>query len=176
MVSTQELKALVQSLDSEALVAQLGPFVLIQRPKKTNRPEDFADVTQPVHQDVISTSALALIFQFDDLLVANLPPLRDVDELFIGRLPDCDVCLDDPSVSKRHAVLRWDAKSARCSVADLGSKNGTFLNAATRLHGETTLRDGDILSFGDAQFWYLHTSTLHTKLTALKPAGPTPAV
>jgi pSer/pThr/pTyr-binding forkhead associated (FHA) protein len=73
--------------------------------------------------------------------------------------------IDDRSVSKRHAVLSWNAESKRCSVADLHSTNGTFLNASTRIDGETVLRDGDILSFGDAQFWYLLIETLYAKLS-----------
>lgn len=44
----------------------------------------------------------------------------------IGRSPDCDIFLDDVTVSRRHAELvRHDA---RLSIRDLGSLNGTFVN------------------------------------------------
>ena len=38
------------------------------------------------------------------------------------------------------------------------------MNASVRLRRETTLKDGDILSFGEVQYWFLLTDTLHTKL------------
>ena len=47
--------------------------------------------------------------------------------LTIGRAPECDVRIDDPSVSRKHAVLRIGRASA--SVEDLGSQNGTRLKA-----------------------------------------------
>ena len=83
----------------------------------------------------------------------------------MGRQPDCDLLLDAPSVSKTHALLRWDEENARCTIQDLGSTNGTFLNASVRLRRETTLKDGDILSFGEVQYWFLLTPTLYEKLT-----------
>ncbi len=51
--------------------------------------------------------------------------------LVFGRGPDCDVVVDNPGVSSRHfRVLR--ARTGKCFVEDLHSKNGTFLNG-TRL-------------------------------------------
>ena len=44
----------------------------------------------------------------------------------IGRSPDCDVFLDDVTVSRRHAVIvREDSGH---EIRDLGSLNGTFVN------------------------------------------------
>jgi pSer/pThr/pTyr-binding forkhead associated (FHA) protein len=82
----------------------------------------------------------------------------------VGRQPDCDLVLDDPSVSKVHALLKWDEANARCTITDLESTNGAFLNASVRLRRETTLKDGDILSFGEVQYWFLLTQTLYDKL------------
>jgi hypothetical protein len=157
---------MVQSLPPEGLAEQLGPFALIQRRSVGTNPFDskIPVATAYVRREDISDHSLALIFEFDDLLVATLPPLGDVDELSVGRLPGCDLMIDDPSVSKQHAVLRWSEAEHRCSVEDLGSTNGTFLNASTLLREETILKDGDVLSFGDAQFWFLMTETLHEKL------------
>jgi hypothetical protein len=44
----------------------------------------------------------------------------------VGRSPDCDIFLDDVTVSRRHAVINEDG--GRFEVEDLGSLNGTFLN------------------------------------------------
>ncbi len=48
------------------------------------------------------------------------------ERTLIGRSPDCDVFLDDVTVSRRHAeILRVDD---RFTIRDLGSLNGTFVN------------------------------------------------
>ena len=76
--------------------------------------------------------------------------------------------IDDPSVSKRHALLRWDNVAKRCLVTDLGSRNGTLINAEFVRDPNTLLSDGDMLSFGDAEFCFLETRSL---LSMLRVAG-----
>lgn len=65
----------------------------------------------------------------------------------IGRLPDCDLHLDDSTVSREHAavVRRGD----RWWVLDLGSTNGTRVNGRTA--GEHALADGDVIELGDVE-------------------------
>ena len=41
------------------------------------------------------------IVEFEDLVVATLPPMSDSDELVVGRQPDCELVVNDSSVSKR---------------------------------------------------------------------------
>ncbi|MDQ3034260.1 MAG: FHA domain-containing protein [Myxococcota bacterium] len=43
----------------------------------------------------------------------------------IGRAPECDVRLDEPTVSSRHARLRWER--GQILIEDLGSANGTWV-------------------------------------------------
>jgi hypothetical protein len=74
------------------------------------------------------------------------PPGRG-DRFTIGRTRDCDLCLADLSVSRRHAELvrRPDG----WLLSDLGSHNGTRLNGW--LVRETVpVRAGDRLEFGSA--------------------------
>jgi hypothetical protein len=68
----------------------------------------------------------------------------------IGRLPDCDVTLDDAAVSRRHARLVSDGNTF--SVEDLNSTNGVRLNGqpVTR----AALQDGDKLDFGGVRFTF----------------------
>jgi hypothetical protein len=163
VISVKELRALGASLPEAKFRRQLGPFALIQRPPS---PESSAvlDPTHTAKPAMIEQAMLSLLFEFEDLLVATLPPLRETDSLTIGRLPDCELVLDEGSVSKQHAVLRWSEAERRCTVKDLGSRNGTFLNGTIIVKREVTLRDGDILSIGYVQFWYLLTETLYTRL------------
>ena len=44
----------------------------------------------------------------------------------IGRSPECDVFLDDVTVSRRHSELVRDGETF--SIRDLGSLNGTYVN------------------------------------------------
>lgn len=69
--------------------------------------------------------------------------------LVLGRDPEkADLVLSDPSVSGRHALLQVDPVGGRCRVADLGSRNGTWVNGESV---ETrVLVDGDKLFVGGA--------------------------
>jgi FHA domain len=154
----------------------MGPFVLVQRPPALDDAPHSTELmglpanvqrTTVAKPEKVSSGALGLLFQFDELVVAAIPPLHGVDQLTVGRQPDNDLVLDDPSVSKTHAMLRWDDHTSRCTIQDLSSTNGTFLNASLRLRRETTLKNGDILSFGEVQYWFLLTATLYEKLKAM---------
>jgi hypothetical protein len=62
----------------------------------------------------------------------------------IGRLPECDVVLSDPNVSRRHAEVRRVGNDF--VVVDLGSTNGTKVNGAGVK--ERRLFDGDEVTVG----------------------------
>ena len=85
-------------------------------------------------------------------------------ELVVGRAEDCDLRVDEPSVSKRHAAVRWSPPPGSPALRDLGSTNGTFLNARAIDDTEQPLGDGDAISFGDAQFLFMLPKTLHAQL------------
>jgi hypothetical protein len=180
VLSVKELRSLASRFSAKQFREQMGPFVLVQQPPNmgANSPAtQMMGLPSNVHRtavakpEKVSAGALGLLFQFDELVVASVPPLHGVDQLTVGRQPDSDLVLDDPSVSKTHAMLRWDEAGQRCSIQDLGSTNGTFLNASVRLRRETTLKDGDILSFGEVQYWFLLTATLHEKLKKAPSRG-----
>ena len=71
-----------------------------------------------------------------------------VRTLRIGRAPDNDIVVSDLSVSGHHAELR--TKAGVCRIVDLGSRNGTFVNAERVT--AALLSEGDIVGFGDAEF------------------------
>ena len=174
----KELRTLATKFSPAQFRDQMGPFVLVQQPPNAGAQTPSTQAmglpinvqrTTVAKPEKVSAGALALLFQFDELVVAQVPPLQGVDQLSVGRQPDNDLVLDDPSVSKKHAILRWDAENSRCTVQDLGSTNGTFLNASVRIRRETTLKNGDILSFGEVQYWFLLTPTLYDKLKGARP-------
>jgi FHA domain-containing protein/zinc ribbon protein len=63
----------------------------------------------------------------------------------IGRSPDCNIFLDDVTVSRKHAVLTQH--DGEISIEDLGSLNGTFVNRR-RIESETRLESGDEVQIG----------------------------
>jgi hypothetical protein len=67
----------------------------------------------------------------------------------IGRAPDCDCHLTEPSVSRRHAQLRRVDET--WLLRDLGSSNGTRLNGI-RVTEEIEVRPGDQLSLGGVRY------------------------
>ena len=65
----------------------------------------------------------------------------------IGRSQGCDVVLDDPAVSRRHARVSTDGPGGRAVIADLGSRNGTVVaghavTAPTLVPARATVRLG----------------------------------
>ena len=67
--------------------------------------------------------------------------------VMIGRSRDCDITLEDPNASRRHAELRNE--DGRWIVTDLGSTNGVKVNG--RRVQEAVLQPGDELAFGLAR-------------------------
>jgi len=70
----------------------------------------------------------------------------------IGRSPDCDIFLDDVTVSRKHAVLVQ--VDADFSIEDLGSLNGTFVNRR-RIDSPTKLESGDEVQVGKYRMSYI---------------------
>src|SRR5215210_1151734 len=69
----------------------------------------------------------------------------------IGRSPQCDIFLDDVTVSRNHAILhRGDGTFA---IEDQGSLNGTFVNRRRIERAE--LADGDELQIGKYRLTFL---------------------
>lgn len=62
-----------------------------------------------------------------------------------GREAGCDLCLDDSSVSERHA--RFTTYGAEATVEDLGSATGTYVNEL-QVIGQSVVRPGDRVRIG----------------------------
>ena len=68
----------------------------------------------------------------------------------IGRMPECDLVLDDPRVSRSHAQIR--IVRGRYMLFDLGSTGGTYLNGEQVKHA--MLFPGDLISLAGVPLVY----------------------
>jgi FHA domain/zinc-ribbon domain len=69
----------------------------------------------------------------------------------IGRSPECEIFLDDVTVSRNHAVLI--ARANGYAVEDQGSLNGTFVNR--RRIDTAVLQAGDELQIGKYRMTFI---------------------
>ena len=71
----------------------------------------------------------------------------------VGRDPDCDIYLDDVTVSRDHAEVKRNDNSVR--IRDVGSLNGTYVN---RVRVDSVdLRNGDEIQIGKYRFKFVVT-------------------
>ena len=70
-------------------------------------------------------------------------------EAVIGRDPACEVCMDENTLSARHARLQF--RHGHWWLDDLNSRNGTFLNEARVTEGQVVV-PGDRLRCGTVIF------------------------
>jgi ribosomal protein L40E len=73
------------------------------------------------------------------------------ERVTVGRSPDCDIFLDDVTVSRKHAAITKDGNAF--SIQDEGSLNGTFVNRR-RVEG-AELEDGDEIQIGKYRLTFL---------------------
>lgn len=89
---------------------------------------------------------------------SHLPLELRKHQTSIGRVPQCDVRLDKPNISRVHANIYYDNPNATtgdpiCTLADSDSRNGTFLNFE-RLTEPKRLCHGDKIIVGDYVFGF----------------------
>lgn len=65
----------------------------------------------------------------------------------IGRAREAEIQIAVRGVSRLHAAVVRD-ETGRCTLIDLGSANGTYVNA-TRIAGDHVLKSGDVINFLD---------------------------
>lgn len=92
--------------------------------------------------------------------------VKDGDIRFIGRDPYSHIVVDDPDVSRNHAVLARLGDTV--FLWDEGSKHGTMVNGCHIVC--TQLRDGDIVHIGTDHTLEVQVSTSEHEETALYDA------
>ena len=106
--------------------------------------DDFAQRVEAVHaaRYVEELDALVDDLHGPDIEVTACPSAPAV---VVGRASDCDIVVDESSVSGVHAELRH--RAGRWFVRDLGSAAGTWLNGR-RIAREAPVAAGDVLRLG----------------------------
>ncbi len=105
----------------------------------------------PVELDeVVTEQGAALVIRAGGGRVGESFPLQR-DRMTIGRRPDCDIFLDDVTVSRDHALLV--RRGDELHIDDLGSLNGTYVNRG-RIESHR-LADGDELQIGKFKLTFL---------------------
>jgi hypothetical protein len=101
-----------------------------------------SEPVQPVAQEE------ALGSQRASVLVRGRRLAVGPDGFVVGRSRGCDLMLDDPGVSRRHAEIRFT--EAGWVIRDLGSTNGVVLNRSP-IDGAAALRPGDRIELGETE-------------------------
>jgi pSer/pThr/pTyr-binding forkhead associated (FHA) protein len=115
----------------------------------TYRVGETGDIEEVELEKVIARGA-ALVIRSGGGRAGESFPLEK-DRLTIGRRPDCDIFLDDVTVSRDHAILV--RRGGDYYLDDCGSLNGTYVNRS-RIESHH-LTDGDELQVGKYKLAYL---------------------
>jgi FHA domain-containing protein/zinc ribbon protein len=112
-------------------------------------PEEAADEAAAAFDAVAGTGPVLVVRSGGGRAGESFLP--SAERTLIGRSPECDVFLDDVTVSRRHAELLRDG--ATFTITDLGSLNGTFVNRK-RIES-AQLEDDDELQIGKYRLTFL---------------------
>lgn len=75
-----------------------------------------------------------------------------LSEWNLGRSKDCEIVLNDPNVSRRHATVKRDWQGF--NIEDLGSKNGVVVNDI-KINKSKRLKDRDEITIGPVKLVYI---------------------
>ncbi len=93
-------------------------------------------------------------------------PLKS--QTVVGRREECDIVLDDPGVSRHHAVLEVNGEAV--ILKDLNASNGTFVNG--RQIRIVALKAGDELAFDELRFVFEEAGKRSTEPSPFLPPAP----
>lgn len=102
--------------------------------------------------------------------IAKRKDITQPNMITIGRSPDNDIVIYNKLVSRRHAYLLLNHREKKCSLIDIGSSNGTFLNG-TKItpHEEYQLAEADEISVGpETRVVYFSSKAFHSFLSEIK--------
>jgi len=129
------------ALRTEAPTQETGPLPRVTEQDGSQAP---AATTRPAPGRYLATD------EAGELVLFALGE-REGQSLHIGRSPASDIQLDDPSVSRRHAVVAH--RGGRAVLLDDRSLIGIYVNG--RRVSEAALADGDWIAIGHVSLRYV---------------------
>src|SRR5262249_13067262 len=84
----------------------------------------------------------------------------DTQDLTLGRDPKNDIAVDDPEMSRRHAVFKRSREGT--VVEDMGTSNGTAVNG--QASARAPLKHGDVVRIGQVEITYAETTRAPSSL------------
>ena len=142
-------RVIAESIQMVSLSTSQPPSARPPQPLPSHPPQDHG--TLPVgliiSSLVVFFALLAVLLAV--LLLLNMRPSRvRGNKITIGRGRNCDVILDDPFVSRHHAVLVED--DDKWIVRDLGSRHGIRVNGMPTVI--TRIGPNDLVGIGTAEY------------------------
>jgi pSer/pThr/pTyr-binding forkhead associated (FHA) protein len=116
--------------------------------EKENRKDD-STIMQEDHRKIKSTGILirkGLLLVLSENFFGTTFVIDKV-ETVMGRGQECEFCIGDRLVSKKHCRIRVDTEG-NFFIKDMGSKNQTFINKR-KLKNERQIFYGDRIVMGD---------------------------
>ena len=87
----------------------------------------------------------------------------------MGRAALNHIVVDEPGVSRQHAAIRSDSEG--CTLSDLGSRNGTFVNDEAVTQEGRRLRNWDRVKLGGMITHWVFMESQDTVEIARPPSG-----
>ena len=114
------------------------------------RPERQELEGEVVGEPLLDAQGRAAVYGWLDMIDGNASryPLSTTN-VRIGRHRDNDICLQNDSISRRHALLHFNADSRRFVITDLGGGNGVIVNKIKQQSHD--LSDGDLVELGEVR-------------------------
>lgn len=107
-------------------------------------------VASGIHRELPSGSAMLIVHRGPGE-GTEYSLTKSSEVIVVGRAEECEVFLDDVTVSRHHAEFRHGAQG--WSVQDVGSLNGTYVNRVRV--DDQQLRGGDEVQIGKFRFIFL---------------------
>ena len=124
--------------------------------------QDTAEIHQVASPPPQKTTDEPVVLVVRDGEAAGQGFLLDRPVIMLGRGSECDVVINDVSISRRHAQILRQANGY--FVQDLESRNGTMVNGEP-LHEPRLLHLGDIVCVGSIRLEYMVEQSLQTTQT-----------
>jgi hypothetical protein len=110
----------------------------------------FAVSSHAARKARLAEEEAGIVYGWLDMLDGNAScyPLQTTN-VRIGRHHDNDICLLNDSISRRHALLHYNADNGRFMITDLGGGNGVIVNKVRQKSHD--LNDGDLVELGEVR-------------------------